>query len=138
MATEWRTGTLVYPSQYLSPEDFLHFVETDEFSEDWEGLGLNVEWDLWALQTAIMVAPTAAPVIKGTGGLRKVRYAPESWNCGKSGAARVCYAYFPEHWTVLLVMAYGKGAKETISPSERIEIKKYLESVQRYLDTLNY
>jgi hypothetical protein len=138
MAKERRTATFVYPRHELAPEEFLHFVETDEFGDDWKRLGLSVETDLWALQTLIMSAPEASPVIKGTGGLRKIRFAPEGWNCGKSGAVRVCYAYFKEHWTVLLVMAYGKGRKETLSAAEKAGIKEYLSIIQNYLDSHNY
>lgn len=125
---------LIYQPREISPEDFLHFVETDEFVDDWRQLGLNVEADLWALQALIMSAPEAGPVIRGTGGLRKLRFAPEEWGRGKSGTVRVCYAYFKEHWTVLLVMAYGKGEKETIAAGERAAIKKYLDQVKQYLD----
>ncbi len=115
--------------------DLLHFVETDEFGDDWRGLRLDVENDLWALQTLIMAAPEAAPLIKGTGGLRKLRFAPDRWKSGKSGAARICYAYFKEHGLVLLVMAYGKEQKDTLTPDEKAGIKKYLAIVQNYLDT---
>ena len=67
-----------------------------------------------------------------------MRFAPDSWNSGKSGAARVFYAYFEKHWTVLLLMAYGKGAKENLSNSECLAIKKYLRTVEKYLDSRNY
>jgi hypothetical protein len=36
---------------------------------------------------------------------------------------------------VLLVMAYGKGQKDTLTPDEKAGIKKYLAIVQNYLDT---
>jgi hypothetical protein len=129
---------LIYKFRDLTPEDFLHFVETDEFGDDWQALGLGVENDLWALQMLIMSAPERAPVVSGTGGLRKMRFAPESWNRGKRGAVRVCYAYFPTHWTVLLIMAYGKGRKENLSPAEKKAIKGYLVRVERWLDLRNY
>jgi hypothetical protein len=138
MARETRTGTLIYPSHQLSPVDFLHFVETDEFADDWKQLGLDVEDDLWAVQMCIMGAADLGSVVPGTGGLRKIRFNPAGWNCGKSGAVRVCYAYFKKHWTVLLIMAYGKGQKETITGQEKQGIKTYLESVERYLDKRNY
>jgi len=129
---------LIYKSHHLTPEDFLHFVETDEFSDDWRALGLDVEHDLWTLQMFIMSAPAMAPVVSGTGGLRKLRFAPELWNRGKRGAVRVCYAYFPTHWTVLLIMAYGKGRKETLSAVEKSAIKAYLSRVEKWLDERNY
>jgi len=138
MAKEVARQTLIYPPHLISPEDILHFVEEDDFGSDWKDLGLNDEDDLTALQVMIMANPKGAPVVRGTGGLRKMRFAPESWNSGKSGAARVCYAYFEKHWTVLLLMAYGKGAKENISASECVAIGKYLKSVEKYLHSRNY
>jgi hypothetical protein len=121
-------------SKNLTPGDILHFVEADEFRDDWQALGLDVEDDLWGLQTLIMSGPEMAPVIAGSGGLRKLRFAPEWWNRGKRGAVRVCYAYFAEHWTVLLVMAFGKGSKETLSAAEKKGIKEYLGRIEKWLD----
>lgn len=115
-------------------ESFLHFVELDEFADDWEQLGLDVENDLWDLQIDIMNDPEAAPIISGTGGLRKMRFAPRGWHSGKSGAVRVCYAYFKRHWTVLLVMAYSKGRKETLTAEENRGIKKYVATFEKWLD----
>lgn len=107
-SVRWR---LVHQPQRLSPEDFLRFVETDEFRDDWEKLGFDIENDLWDLQDEIMSGPRGAPVIRGTGGLRKLRFARRQEQIGKRGGARVCYAYFEKHRTVLLVMAYGKERK---------------------------
>jgi len=138
MAKGARRQTWIYPSSLFSPEDILHFVEEDDFGSDWKDLGLNDEDDLSALQVMIMANPRGAPIVRGTVGLRKMRFAPDSWNSGKSGAARVCYAYFEKHWTVLLLMAYGKGAKENLSNGECLAIKKYLKTVEKYLDSRNY
>jgi hypothetical protein len=122
----------------LAPLDFLHFVELDEFSDDWERLGLSVDNDLWDLQLEIMADPESVPVVSGTGGLRKLRFSPASWPRGKSSAVRICFAYFPKHWTVLLVMAYAKGRKESLTTSEKQGIKAYLASVEKWLDARNY
>jgi len=138
MAKGARQQTWIYRSSLFSPEDILHFVEEEDFGSDWKNLGLNDEEDLSALQVMIMANPRGAPIVRETGGLRKMRFAPDSWNSGKSGAARVCYAYFEKHWTVLLLMAYGKGAKENLSNSECLAIKKYLRTVEKYLDSRNY
>jgi hypothetical protein len=121
----------------LQPEDFLHFIELDEFQQDWEQLGLNVENDLWELQNEIMRDPDAAPLIQGTGGLRKLRFSPSRWRVGKSGAIRVCYVYFQPHWTVLLVMAYGKNRKDNLTAAEKRDIAAYIRVVQGWFDTRN-
>lgn len=122
----------------LSPEDFLHFVELDEFSQDWKDLGFDIESDLWELQMVIMSAPEAAPVIRGTGGLRKLRFARPGAPRGKSGGIRVCYVYCKTHWTVLLVMAYGKGRKETLTAAEKDGIRDYLGQIESWLASHNY
>jgi hypothetical protein len=64
--------TPVYPQQELQPEDLLNFVELDWFVDSWDDLDLGDE-ALSALQVLIMSNPTGAKVIKGTGGLRKLR-----------------------------------------------------------------
>lgn len=64
-------------------ENLLHFIELSQFSRRWEQLGLDDEEDLAALQVAIMSNPKVGAVIKDTGGLRKLRFAPPRWNTGK-------------------------------------------------------
>jgi hypothetical protein len=128
---------LGYPEHELTPEDLLHFVELDEFRDDWRSLGLGVEDDLWALETLIMRNPTGPPIVPGTGGLRKMRFAPDRSGEGKRGGVRVCYAYFPAHWTVLLVMAYGKSEKDDLSHEEKEGIKTYLQQIESWLARKN-
>ena len=129
--------TLMYQDHRLTPEDFLHFVELDEFRDDWETLRLDDD-DIWTLQILIMCNPTRPPVIKGTGGLRKLRFAPERWNVGKSDAVRVCYVYFPDYWTVLLVAAYGKNEKDNLTDEEKAGIRTYIKQVESWLAKRNY
>lgn len=115
-------------------EQFLHFVEMDEFRQDWEGLGLDIDSDLWTPQIAIMQDPTQAPVITGTGGLRKLRFSPPSRRQGKSGAIRVCYVYFPLYQTILLAMAYGKSQKANLTAREKQGIRHYIAAAERWLE----
>ena len=126
-----------YRDQQLTPEDYLRFVELDEFRDDWKRLGLDDD-DLWTLQMLIMCDPKGPPVIRGTGGLRKVRFAPEGWGTGKRSAARVCYVYFADHWTVLLVAAYGKTEKDDLTNAEKAGIRTYIRQVESWLAKHNY
>lgn len=130
-------GTLSYPMADLRPEDFLHFIELDEFVDDWKALGFDVEVDLFALQATIMANPTGPSVIPGTGGLRKLRFA-RAGDSGKRSGVRVCYAYFPKHWTVLLVLVYGKNEQADLTPSECEAVKRYLSRAAAYFDKQNY
>ena len=117
------------PAEYRR---FVRFVELDEFGDDWQGLGLDLEHNLWDLQSQIMKSP-AAPVMRGTGGLRKLRFAPAGESIGKRGAIRVCYATFPRYRVVLLVRAYGKAIKDNLTQRERQGIKTYLAQVESWL-----
>jgi hypothetical protein len=65
----------------------MRFVETPVFTRVIKGL-LDDE-SYRALQIALMLRPEQDPVIKGSGGLRKVRWARAGG--GKSGGIRVIY-----------------------------------------------
>ena len=126
-------GTLYYPEHRFNPEDLLTFIELKPFTRRWERLELTTD-DLLTLQIAIMCDPLKPPVIPGTGGLRKLRFAPVGWNTGKSGALRVCYAYFEEHKTVLLTILYAKNEKENLTQEEKNQINKLLSAIKAEFD----
>ena len=96
------------------------FVHTKVFDKLWVSLGCT-DWDLSALQKAICDAPQSPPVIRGTGGVRKIRFALEGK--GKSGGARVLYGDFPEHGIVYLFAVYPKSQKEDITAEEKRLLK---------------
>jgi hypothetical protein len=120
------------PKNDLDPKKFLIFIELDEFIDDWNALHLNIDEDMFTLQIAIMTQPEAAPIIEGTGGLRKMRFAPIGWKKSKREAVRVCYAYFKEHALVLLVMAYDHREKDNLSPRDKAGIKQYLAKFEHH------
>jgi hypothetical protein len=98
--------TLSYPDHTVKSEDLLDFIELPQFTKCWEKLGLDDETDLTALQLGIMADPTGGDVIAGTEGLRKLCFAPDRWNIGKGGAARVLYVHFEQFGIVLLCVVY--------------------------------
>ena len=69
----------------------------------------------------------------GTGGLRKLRFAPPSWHTGKRGGTRVGYAYFPEREAAVLVIIFGKNEKSNLTPGERNQVKALLERIAKSL-----
>jgi len=81
-------AVLVYPEHVFNPMDFVEFVELGEFTKAWSELKLTVD-DLFVLQTVIMCDPAGGPVVSGTGGLRKLRFAPPGWKVGKRGVLRI-------------------------------------------------
>jgi len=122
------------PHNLLDPEDLLHFVELDNFVDEWKACKLDVEADLGELMIGIMANPKAAPVIKGTGGLRKLRYSPRKMSIGKRGAFRVCYVYFEEHWTIMLVTVYKKGRSDDLDADDKKAIRTIIAEIEKYLD----
>lgn len=116
-------GILVYPKQWLHPRDLLTFTEMSGFVDDWERMGLDVEFDLLTLQVQIMAHPKQGVVVPGTGALRKLEFAPPrgfgGHRKGKRGSCRVCYVYFAEFRTVLLVAAYPKNRQDDLSPRDK-------------------
>jgi hypothetical protein len=118
----------------FNPERFLRFIELDEFAEDWQSLGLDREIDWWNLEIDIMENPEVGDVIPGAGGLRKMRFGRSGQQVGKRSGVRVCYVYFPEHLTVLLVLAYGKSEKADLTAREKKYISAYIERTKEWLD----
>lgn len=119
-------------SPYLSPEDYLTFIELEGFTRGWKKLGLTDE-DVMAIQMCIMASPKGSPVVQHAGKLRKARFAPRRWKVGKSGAARICYAYFEEFSVVLLVAIYDKTRTDDLTQEEKRQIKLLLERFESSL-----
>ena len=103
------------------------FIQTQEFTRNWERLGLNDE-DLRRLELEIMENPKSAPVIKGTGKLRKMRFATN--NRGKSGSTRVCYVDFVIKETIYLITVYPKNEKDNLSLEERRTIRTLIDKLE--------
>jgi hypothetical protein len=120
---------LTYPQHRLRPVDLLDFWELRRFTADLNDCGLHDD-DFTALQVVIMSCPDGGKLIKGTGGLRKLRFAPLRWGTGKSGAARVCYVYFEDYSLVVLVRIYGKSVKDDLSDAEKADIRKWIKRIE--------
>ena len=106
------------------------FFSTFEFDKQWERMGLGDE-DRNRLENEIVNNPQVGPVIRGAGGLRKMRFAFAGR--GKSGSARVLYVDFVVLERIYLVYAYPKGQQDDISPEERVMFKKIIEQAKKEL-----
>lgn len=74
--------------------------------------------------------PTAGDMIKGTGGLRKIRWSLDN-NRGKSGGSRVIYYYCAENVPLYLFDCYAKNDKEDISEQDKKELSNLLKMIKR-------
>ncbi len=121
-------------------EDFLHFWYLPEFESDWRSIFPNDddEEGLWAAEIMIMSEPDRPPVVPGTGGLRKARFGKVGQDGrpigGKRGGCRICYSYYPEHYSILMVMVYDKSYMDNISVGEKKTIRRILEGFKTFLD----
>jgi len=108
----------------------LTFVQFARFAARWNQLRLTDE-DLQALEQALLSNPDRGAVVPGTGGLRKVRFAPPSRHVGKSGAFRVGYAYFRTADAVYLLTIYSKNEKANLTAAEKAEARSLIEFISR-------
>lgn len=102
------------------------FVETKEFQSRWKSLGMT-EDDLRELQSYLLEHPEIAPVIQGTGGVRKLRWAREG--SGKSGSLRTIYLDMRASGLIYLITVFGKNEMENLSAEERQAIKAYVKGL---------
>jgi hypothetical protein len=116
----------------VPPSKLLRFVQFPSFLRDWHRLGLDDDV-MGALERELINAPGKAPVIRHAGGLRKLRFAPPGSGRGKSGACRICYAYFPAYGTVALFAAFDKNERSDLSPDEARAIAEALRGFESEL-----
>lgn len=74
--------------------------------------------------------PTSGVLIKGTGGIRKLRWAREG--SGKSGGFRVIYYFHSETMPLYLLAMFGKNEKANISAQEKNLLAKTASELARY------
>ena len=107
----------------------LTFIHLAVFRNDWKWLKLEDE-DLRTLEMLVLEDPLAGRLIPGAGGLRKIRFSPPHWRRGKSGAIRVCYAYFARHSTVAFLAAYAKNEQENIGAKDKTIYRQLLVAIE--------
>ena len=107
------------------------FVHLAGFVNRWGKFKLTDE-DLQALEGQFRRNPLAGDVVRGAGGLRKVRFAPPSRHTGKSGAFRVGYGYFRVDATIYLYAIFAKKDQANLTAAEVADAKKTMETLTRF------
>ena len=110
------------------------FVSIGPFDRRWAALGLDDD-DLRALELVIQAAPERSPLVRGTGGLRKIRFAPPGSGRGKSGSFRIGYAHFDDPGIVLLLQVWAKNEKADLSRAERNAVAAALARFEELIRT---
>jgi hypothetical protein len=100
------------------------FIETSLFTKEIERLLPDESYR--KLQAVLMLRPEAGDVIRGSGGLRKVR-----WNLpgtGKRGALRIIYFWSPPE-TIFMLFPYQKSEQEDLTPDQLKLLRKLIKEL---------
>ncbi|MEH6633714.1 MAG: type II toxin-antitoxin system RelE/ParE family toxin [Halopseudomonas aestusnigri] len=101
-------------------------VETSVYLRKAEKLNISEE-EREEVISFLAENPNAGDEISGTGGARKLRFAPSGR--GKSGGYRIVTFYSGTDIPVFLMTVYGKGQKANLTPKERNALKSVLGRV---------
>ena len=99
------------------------FIETSVFTSHIKEL-LDDE-NYRQLQNALLLNPELGDLIKGSGGLRKVRW--KTKNSGKRGGIRAIYYYFANKEQIIFLFAYSKTEADDLTPAQLKALSKILE-----------
>jgi hypothetical protein len=104
-------------------------AELPQCVRDAESAGLSEE-ERTAIVDVISRDPLRGDEVRGSGGVRKVRFAGRGK--GKSGGYRVVTAYFGPDVPVYLVAMLSKGERGNFSAAEIAGFKKMTAEIARY------
>ena len=108
------------------------FIYFKIFDKSWTEMGLTGD-ELVELEKSIIKNPDVGKIIIGTGGVRKMRFALPDNDKGKSGGARVLYVDYVSLEKTVLLNAYPKGTKDSITDGEKQQLKKIVEGLSKEL-----
>ncbi|PUE35800.1 type II toxin-antitoxin system RelE/ParE family toxin [Limnohabitans sp. Jir72] len=92
----------------------MEFIETPTFTRT---ITVLLSDDSYAqMQMALVENPALGDLIRGGGGIRKLRYAVQGR--GKSAGVRVIYYWLKDEFQIYLLLAYPKSAKDTLTDKE--------------------
>ena len=99
------------------------FIETSKFTKLLSDYLSDDEYRM--LQWHLQEKPDSGDIVRGSGGVRKVRWAPEGK--GKSGGVRVIYYWKKSDYEIWMLTIYSKYEQATI-PSHIL--KKIVEAIE--------
>ena len=105
--------------------DTMEFIETPTFTR--QILALLPDDDYRGLQSELMEDPERGDIIKGGGGVRKVRYAAKGH--GKRGGIRVIYYWLRNDGQIYMLLAYPKSEKDDLTDKETALFRDFVKDV---------
>ncbi|MCT4640836.1 MAG: hypothetical protein N4A33_00975 [Bacteriovoracaceae bacterium] len=104
------------------------FVETDNFQSLLKSF--NIEGLERDIKNTILSNPQIGDLIKGTGGLRKFRFADSKNNRGKSGSFRVLFLDLPKYKVTYLIFIFPKSFAGNITPALKQSLKIKVQEIK--------
>jgi hypothetical protein len=101
----------------------MEFFETPIFTKLITRLISDEEYHL--LQLQLSVRPESGDIIKGSGGIRKLRWSGSGR--GKRGGTRVIYYFFKEDEQIYMLYAYPKSEKDDLTADQLKQLKQLVE-----------
>ena len=98
-------------------------IETPIFTRRIQAILSDEEYRL--LQIQLINKPDCGKVIRGSGGLRKLRWS--GGGHGKRGGIRIIYYWFVAEETLLLLFAYSKREQDDLTPEQLKQLKKLVQ-----------
>ena len=103
----------------------MEFIETAKFAAClYEYLDDDSYLDL---QISLIEQPDRGDLIKGGGGIRKLRFAAQGR--GKSGGARIIYYWVTDAGQIYLLHIYPKSKKENLTDAEVAELRQLAKEI---------
>jgi hypothetical protein len=103
----------------------MEFIETPTFTRLL--LDLLTDDEYRGLQNILVDNPERGDVIKGGGGIRKLRYALTGR--GKSGGVRVIYYWMRNDGQIYMLLIYPKSKKDTLTDRETALLREFVKEL---------
>ncbi len=81
------------------------------------------------LQVALMTSPEKGSVIRGSGGIRKMRWSSEGG--GKRGGLRILYHWLPSQDRIYLLTVYWKSEMADLTRAELRILRKLIGEIEK-------
>ena len=101
------------------------FIETSVFTRMVTSLFTDEEYR--EFQNVLLDNPAAGDLIKGGGGIRKIRFAIKGR--GKSGGVRTIYFWAKAKDQIYMLVIYPKSNKDTLTDSETAILHDYVKEL---------
>ena len=101
------------------------FIETSVFTRMVTSLLTDDEYR--EFQNVLLKDPAAGDLIKGGGGIRKIRFAAKGR--GKSGGVRTIYFWAKAKDQIYMLVIYPKSKKDTLSDKETAILHDYVKEL---------